>query len=113
VKGSSSSAQSQQQGSKNAGAKSGQIANEALFIRTVTNKSKVYEGEQVMLTHKVYTNTGLVGFNDSKMPSYTGFWAQEPPMPSRYSITEENIDGVKYSVVEFKKCFFFRNGVEL
>jgi len=28
-------------------------------------------------------------------------------MPSRYSITEENIDGVKYSVVEFKKVFLF------
>jgi len=62
VKGSSSSAQSQQQGSKNAGAKSGQIANEALLSGLLQINQKYTEGEQVMLTHKVYTNTGLVGF---------------------------------------------------
>ena len=78
-----------------------------LFVRTSLSKSKAYVGEQIVVSHKVYTRRNLKGFQDAKFPSYDGFFAQEPTRNAQYEITQENIDGVTYSVVEIKKAFLF------
>lgn len=103
--------QSQSQGG-NQTQTSPQASSENLFARTSVSKSKVYAGEQITITHKVYTRMNLKGFQDVKFPSYNGFWAQEVNRNSQYEVTQENIDGVPFSVVEVKKAFLFaqRNG---
>lgn len=85
----------------------GKTSSENLFAKTVVSKSKVYAGEQIVVTHKVYTRMNLKGFQDVKFPSYNGFWAQEVPRTTQYEITTENIDGVNYNVVEIKKAYLF------
>ena len=86
---------------------SGQASTENLFAKTSVSKSKVFAGEQIMITHKVYTRMNLKGFQDVKFPSYNGFWAQEVPRTAQYEVKQENVDGVTYSVVEIKKAFLF------
>src|ERR1035437_2016571 len=44
-----------------------------LFVKTVVNKTKVFQGEQIEVTHKVYTRYQLRGFQDIKFPDYNGF----------------------------------------
>ena len=79
-----------------------------LFARTSVSKTKVYTGEQVVITHKVYARLNLRGFQDMKLPSYNGFWVQDAQRAAQqYEITQENVDGVTYSVVEIKKAFLF------
>jgi hypothetical protein len=112
VKGSNQQqAQSQSQGG-NQPAGSAQASSENLFAKTFINKSKVYAGEQIVITHKVYTRMNLKGFQDVRFPSYNGFWAQEVPRTTQYEVTTENVNGVQYNVVEIKKAFLFaqRNG---
>lgn len=91
---------------------SGKASSENLFAKTSVSKSKVYAGEQIVITHKVYTRMNLKGFQDVKFPSYNGFWAQEMGRNTQYEVTTENVDGVPYNVVEIKKAFLFaqRNG---
>lgn len=84
-----------------------QTNSQNLFARTSVSKSKVFTGEQLILTHKVYTRLNLKGFQDVKFPSYNGFWTQEAGRTAQYEITQESIDGVTYSVVEIKKAFLF------
>ncbi len=84
-----------------------QSSSENLFARTSVSKSKVFAGEQIMVIHKVYTRMNLKGFQDVKFPSYNGFWTQEVARTTQYDVTQENIDGVQYSVVEIKKAFLF------
>ena len=85
-----------------------QTSSENLFAKTSVNKSKVFSGVQLIITHKVYTRMNLKGFQDLKFPSYNGFWAQEvTPHNSQYEITSENVDGVAYNVIELKKAFLF------
>ena len=97
--------QTQTQGGQN---QSGtQSSNENIFAKTFVSKSKVYAGEQILITHKVYTRMNLKGFQDVKFPSYNGFWAQEVARNTQYEVTQENVDGIPYSVVEIKKAFLF------
>lgn len=80
---------------------------ENLFVKTSVSKTKAYVGEQVTVTHKVYTRMNLKGFQDAKFPSYNGFWAQDASKPAQYEIAQENVDGLTYSVVEIKRAFLF------
>ena len=79
-----------------------------LFVRTSVNKTKVFQGEQITVTHKVYTRYQLRGFQDIKFPDYTGFWSQDVPSNNQQiQVANENVDGVVYSVAELKKTFIF------
>lgn len=96
-----------QQGQGERETTSGEQSGENLFARTSVSRSKSYVGEQIVVTHKVYTRLDLKGFQDIKFPSYDGFWAQEVNRQTQYEVSVENIDGVQYSVVEIKKAFLF------
>ncbi len=87
--------------------KSYQGANDNLFVKTNVSKQKVYLGEQVTISYKVYARVNLVGFQNAKMPSYTGFWSEDLKSPSTYSVTKETLNGLQYSVVEFKTTCLF------
>ncbi|OFY85099.1 MAG: hypothetical protein A3F72_04970 [Bacteroidetes bacterium RIFCSPLOWO2_12_FULL_35_15] len=79
-----------------------------LFVKTVVNKTKVFQGEQVEVSHKVYTRYQLRGFQDIKFPDYNGFWAQDVPVNNQQiQVSNENIDGVNYQVAEIKKTYLF------
>lgn len=80
---------------------------EMLFTKTIVNKSKVYQGEEIIVTHKIYTRANLVGLGETKFPSYTGFWTEEVDMPKQISLTNEVINGVTYRVAELKKTILF------
>src|ERR1051325_4943099 len=84
-----------------------QDVSDNLFARTSVSRSKAYMGEQIVITHKVYTRMNLKGFQDVKFPAYDGFWSQEVARTAQYEVTQENVDGVTYSVVEIKKAFLF------
>ncbi|HEV7232426.1 MAG TPA: BatD family protein, partial [Bacteroidia bacterium] len=98
-------------GSKNQQAgtsgKSTRNGDENIFVKTIVSKSSVYQGEQVLITYKVYAHLNLVNFKDAKIPSYTGFWSQDVPITQNYTVTKENLNGVQYMVVEFRKTYLF------
>jgi len=73
-----------------------------LFIKTSINKSKVYLGEEITVTFKLFTRIDVVQLNVTKMPSCDGFFMQEGKVNNQ---TTENIDGVNYLVAELKKSF--------
>lgn len=79
-----------------------------LFVKTAVSKTKVFQGEQISVTYKVYTRYQLRGFQDIKFPDYTGFWAQDVPSNNQQiQVTNETIDGVNYQVAELKRTFLF------
>jgi hypothetical protein len=78
-----------------------------LFVKTSVSKTKAYLGEQITVTHKVYTRYQLRGFQDIKFPDYRGFWSQEAPGNQQIQVVNENIDGVNYQVGELKRTYVF------
>ncbi len=95
------------QPAQNSSAQRTENAGDNLFVKTTISKTKIYQGEEIMVTHKVYTRYQLRGFQDIKFPDYTGFWAQDVAGSQQIQLTTENVDGVNYQVAELKRTFLF------
>lgn len=79
-----------------------------LFIRAAVDKQKVYQGEQVTVTYKLYTRLNIASqMQVSKLPQYQGFWAEELETPNQIMFTTENVDGKQFRVGILKKAALF------
>lgn len=97
-----------QQGGSQAGSqtKSGGSASDELFIRSTVNRRKVYQGEQIIATYKLYTRVGLAGNELVKNADLNGFWSQEIDFGEAVW-TKEIIGGYRYSVAKIREIVLF------
>lgn len=78
-----------------------------IFARIHVNKSKVYIGEPVQASIKIYTSLNSKGFDAEKVPNFNGFWTQDMPMPDKLDMKREVIGGKEFVSVEIKKILLF------
>lgn len=79
-----------------------------LFIKAATDKTNVYQGEQLVVTYKLYTNIGIVGNSLDKLPDFNGFWSQEIKVNTQnIEWTTEIYNGARYNVAVLKKIILF------
>ncbi|TDO00069.1 BatD family protein [Sunxiuqinia elliptica] len=92
-----------------AAAASGSINKEDLFVKVELDKRRVFKGEQILATVKIYVapNVPITSFNDVKLPSYAGFWTQEIDIPNQISFTREVYNNKIYQVGILKKTLLF------
>ncbi|MBU1299519.1 MAG: BatD family protein, partial [Bacteroidetes bacterium] len=83
-----------------------QIA-ENLFLRVSVDKKNVYQGEQITATYKLYTRANIVKYSVTKVPSLTGFWAQEIDLPKTLQFETEVLNGIQFRVATVKKTALF------
>ncbi len=96
------------QGTKaNASASAGDIGDN-VFIVATADKHRLYMGEQVTVTYKLYTRLPIASqMQVSKLPSYEGFWAEEINLPGTISLSTETRNGKQYRVGVLKKVALF------
>ena len=81
-----------------------------LFIRASIDKNKVYQGEQVTVSYKLYTRLNIAAqMSVDKLPQYQGFWAEEIETPRNINFATEVVDGKQYRVGLLKKVALFPN----
>ena len=51
------------------------LSKDDIFIRASIDKSNPYQGEQVIITYKIYTTVPISQINISKISSFPGFWS--------------------------------------
>jgi len=79
-----------------------------LFIRAVADKQRVYLGEPVVVTYKLYTRLNIASqMSVNKLPQYNGFWAEELDTPNNITFTTEVMHGKQYRVGVLKKVSLF------
>lgn len=80
-----------------------------LFLKVEVDNRKVYQGEQITASYKLYSRIPGYQFVISKLPSLNGFWTQDFIMPSQQNnkAVEQVIDGVPYQVLTLKKSALF------
>jgi len=109
VKGSGSQTQQQQkQGEQKVDTKN---IGENVFIRAFADRQKIYKGEQVTVTYKLYTRLNISSPQISKLPQYQGFWAEELESINRIMFTTEVVDGKKFNVAVLKRAALFPNSI--
>jgi hypothetical protein len=80
----------------------------SLFIKAVVDKSRVYLGEQITLTYRLYTRVPLVGSEPEKLPDLNGFYSQDIKNPDQnVHWRTETYKGVKYNVADMKQSILF------
>lgn len=86
---------------------SGSISGKDLYVALNLDKTSVYQGEQIIATINLYTRLDLSGFEDMKLPTYKGFWAQEIETDSNVKLRRQNIGGKVYQVGTLKRDILF------
>jgi hypothetical protein len=105
-----SSTQQGQQGSSSQGSSSSGSASlkDDVFIRAVANKSNPTQGEEIIVTYKLYYRINISAPEFKKEPSFKGFWKTNL-IEDRQSYVQytEVYNGQKYNVAEIKKFALF------
>ena len=86
---------------------SAEIGSEDLYVKTIVTKTKCFLGEQITLSHKVYSRVDLRGFQNGKFPPYNGFYSQQENQDQQINLRQENVNGVIYNVADYGKVYLF------
>jgi len=105
-------AQQQQQGTKNQQQQQSiSFDKNEVYVRASASKSNPYQGEQVIITHKLYIGQGVNGgyrLNNFTVPTQSGLWAYALGDPTvENKATQEIVNGKRYVVHELRKTAVF------
>ncbi len=78
-----------------------------IYLRAIPSKKKVYQGEAVILTYKLYTRLQVTNYGFRNQPHYGDFWVEDIPMRRQPRTTDEIIDGVRYTTAILKRIALF------
>lgn len=89
----------------------GGISNEEigknLFIIATADDRDVYQGEQVTVIYKLYNRLNISSPQISKLPVYSGFWAEELETAQNLSFNIEMYNGERFRSAILKKVALF------
>lgn len=84
------------------------ISNREVFLEAIPSKKKVYLGEQLMLTYRIFYTIPISQLSVSKAPSYSGFWTKDIT-DNNGTLQQSSIirDGVQYNVATIQEIVLF------
>lgn len=84
------------------------VDDEQLFIEAFIDKRKAYQGEQILLTHKIFTLVPVSNLSVDKLSSYPGFWSINLlDNNQQLKQTNQEINGKDYIVADLKREAIF------
>ncbi len=111
VKGSGGSTQQNQQNNQrnnNQNQSTGTISANDLYIKATVSNPNPYQGEQVMVTYKLYTCVPVSQYQINKLSNNKGFWQEDLLKENeRPKVHNENINGKQYTIAEIRKVALY------
>lgn len=88
-------------------------AGEEIFLRLLIDRTRVYKGEHIIATLKLYSKANLSGIRDYKFPDFSGFLKEDIETPQVTSLTRENVNGEIYGTAVLQRYLLFpqRTGI--
>lgn len=81
---------------------------DGVFIRVIASKRNPLQGEQIIVTYKLYYRINISAPEFNKEPSFKGFWKNDLNEDRKsYVQYTENYKGQQYNVAELKKYALF------
>jgi hypothetical protein len=82
-----------------------------VFVRASASKSNPYQGEQVIITHKLYVGQSVNGgyrVNSATMPTQSGLWSYTLGDQSAENVAKQEVlNGKRYAVHEIRRTAVF------
>jgi uncharacterized membrane protein len=90
------------------GSETDQDYSNEVFLRAVINKTSPFQGEQVIVTYKLYYRINISALEFTKEPSLRGFWVNDLLKDRKNFVQyQETYKGNQYQVAEVKKLALF------
>lgn len=83
------------------------IDEKSLFARASVSKTNPYQGEQIIITYKIYTQVSISQFAIDKLPGNRGFWSEDLSVGTQVKQYDETIGERQYRVVEIRRGALF------
>lgn len=85
-----------------------EISGDDVFVRSFLNKSKCVKGEQIHLSHKIYSRYQIIDFGPKQLSkSFDGFWNENDLNKGTFTMHTEVLDGINYYVLEIYNTYLF------
>ncbi|GAB1405722.1 BatD family protein [Lentimicrobium sp.] len=85
-----------------------EISQRDLYVTAVASKTNPYQGEQVIVTYRIYTRVPISQYSITRLPSMAGFWSQDLIKDNdKLNQYREVINGSEYVIAEIKKNAVF------
>jgi len=81
--------------------------NKNVFIRAVSNKARVKQGEQLTVTYKLFTKLNISSPQISKLPTFNGFWSENLETSQNIQFKVEMYNGERFRSATIKKVALF------
>jgi len=79
----------------------------SVFILAEADKRKVFQGEQVTITYKLYTKLNINSPQISKLPNYEGFWQEEIESSNTINFDIVMYNGERFRAAKLKQVALF------
>ena len=80
----------------------------SIFARASVNKTNPWQGEQIIVTYKIYTQLPIRQFSIDKQPGNTGFWSEDlTGANTQVKESTEVVGGRRYTVYEIRRVALF------
>ncbi len=83
------------------------IDDKSLFARASVSKNNPWQGEQIIITYKIYTQIPIRQFAIDKLPGNRGFWAEDLSEGRQIKQYEETVGDRRYQVAEIRRGALF------
>jgi hypothetical protein len=74
---------------------------ENVYLKATTSRTRIFQGEQIVVSYKLYSKINLADINLTLVPELNDFWKEE--IETNSSAKLEVIDGVKHNVWEISR----------
>lgn len=79
-----------------------------LFLKSDVDKTSVYQGEQLVLSYRLYTRAAIADSRLDELPDLNGFWAQDiKTRQQQVQWRQVMYKGEKYNVADVKQTILF------
>ena len=99
-----------QQGQPGAAGEGEEIDAGDLFVAAEVSQRRVYQNEPVVVEYRIYTRVNVGSYSITRLPSTTGFWAEEYEQQASPEVTQVVRDGVQYASAVVRRVALFPTG---
>jgi hypothetical protein len=80
------------------------LSKDDVFIKAYSNKTTITEGEQVVVTYKIFTRVPVANLRPNNLATIAGFWSQDLLEDNKVQEQQQEIiNGSQYVTAEIKK----------
>ncbi len=78
-----------------------------IFLRAAANKSRVFKGEEIIVSFNLYFRPHIKTFSREKLPDAKGFWTESFPPVSQPQIEKVRYQGKQYNKATLQRLALF------